>query len=243
MIRNIKLLIEYDGTDFVGWQRQMNGRSVQQEIESALQKLTSETVTLVGAGRTDSGVHARGQVANFFTRSNLSINDFHRGLNGILPDDVVIYSVDEADKDFSARYSAKERKYCYYISQHPTAIERKYSWQLGYDFNIALMNEAALNILGTHEFQSFCKSVSEVDNFLCTVYEARWEKINTKLIFTIRANRFLHGMVRALVGTLINVGRGYTPYNEFVRILSAKDRTKAGQSAPPQGLFLEHVQY
>lgn len=243
MKRNIKLVLEYDGTDFVGWQRQPNGRSVQQVIEESILQLTNEKVSVVGAGRTDSGVHARGQVANFFTLANLSANDFYRALNGILPDDVVVHSVEEVDDRFSARYSAQAREYCYVIMQKPTAIERRFCWQVGYDLDFSLLNETAQFILGEHDFQSFSKADTEVRHFRCTVVESKWERRDAKLIFTIRANRFLYGMVRALVGTMVNIARGYTPCDEFKKIVEAKDRTKAGQSAPPQGLFLERVIY
>lgn len=243
MRRNIKLTIEYDGTDFVGWQRQPNGRSVQATLEEAVQQITQEKVSLVGAGRTDSGVHARGQVANFFTGSNLPTYDICRALNGIVPPEIVIHAAEEVDESFSARYNAKEREYRYYIARKPTAIERMYSWRLNYDLDLSGMNEVCTKILGIHDFQSFCKSDSEVDNFLCNVVHAQWKQESERLIFEIRANRFLHGMVRTLVGTMVNVGRGYTPLENIELILLAKDRTKAGQAAPPQGLFLERVIY
>ncbi|MEI7907801.1 MAG: tRNA pseudouridine synthase A, partial [Bacteroidota bacterium] len=162
MKRNIKLLIEYDGTDFVGWQRQLNGRTVQEEIEKALKTITQEEIGIVGAGRTDSGVHARGQVANFNTSSILTLNDFYRGLNGIVPDDIVIRKAEEADEKFSARYSATAREYRYVISKNPTAIDRKYCWQIGYQFDIEKMNRIALSILEMQDFQSFCKSDSDL---------------------------------------------------------------------------------
>jgi len=243
MSRNIKLVIEYDGTDFVGWQRQVNGRSVQEVIEKSIGQFTQEKVNLVGAGRTDSGVHARGQVANFFSSSSFTTNDFYRALNGILPEDVVIHSAEEVDESFSARYSARGREYKYFISRTPTAIGRKYSWRLGYQLDVEKMNVACREILGSHDFQSFCKSEADVDHYLCNIVESYWKEEERKLVLTIRANRFLHGMVRALVGTMVNVGRGYTSSNEFREIFELKDRTKAGQSAPPQGLFLDRVIY
>ncbi len=243
MKRNIKLTIEYDGTDFVGWQRQPNGRSVQQVLEEEIHHVTQEKVNLVGAGRTDSGVHARGQVANFFSHATLSASDLYRALNGVIPDDIVIHAVEEMDEKYSARYSAKEREYRYYIAQKPTAVSRKYTWRLNYDLNVSIMNEMSKKILGIHDFRSFCKSESNVDHYRCTVFHAEWFQNSSSLVFDIRANRFLHGMVRALVGTMVDVGRGYTPADNFETIMNAKDRTKAGQAAPPQGLFLERVIY
>ncbi|MFA5833164.1 MAG: tRNA pseudouridine(38-40) synthase TruA [Bacteroidota bacterium] len=243
MKRNIKLTIEYDGTDFVGWQRQPNGRTVQEEIETAIRTITQEESGIVGAGRTDSGVHARGQVANFFTSSNLTIREFHRALNGNIPNDIVIHSAEEVDEKFSARYSATAREYQYFISQKFTAIDRKYCWQIGYRFDIEKMNRIASSILGVHDFQSFCKADSEVEHYLCHIVESKWYKESGKLIYVVRANRFLQGMVRALVGTMVNVGRGYTQEEDFRMILEAKNRAKAGQAAPAQGLFLERVTY
>jgi tRNA pseudouridine38-40 synthase len=243
MERNIILTIEYDGTDFVGWQRQRNGRSVQEEIETTLTRITQQPVTIVGAGRTDSGVHARGQVANFVTESGMPLNELQRALNGLLPEDIVIHSVTEGDSAFSARYSAKAREYRYYIALQPTAVNRKYSWHLGYAFEINSMKRTAASILGVHEFQSFCKSDSVTEHHRCEVFISDWEKKDGTLIYTVKANRFLQGMVRALVGTMVNVGRGFTPENEFERILSEKNRSAAGQSAPAKGLFLEHVTY
>ena len=243
MKRNIKLTIEYDGTDFVGWQRQPNGRTVQEEIEKALKTITQEEIGIVGAGRTDSGVHARGQAANFFTSSIISSNDLCRALNGNIPDDIVIHSVEEADEQFSARYSAKAREYRYFISQNPTAVGRKYCWYIGYRFDIEKMNRAASFILDVHDFQSFCKSDSGVEHYRCQIFESRWYEESSKLIYVVRANRFLQGMVRALVGTMVNVGRGYTPEEDFQLILESKNRSKDGQAAPARGLFLERVTY
>jgi tRNA pseudouridine38-40 synthase len=243
MKRNISLTIEYDGTDFVGWQRQPNGRTVQEEIEKALSTVTQEQITIVGAGRTDSGVHARGQVANFFTTGNLTLIDFRRALNGLLPEDIVIQDVQEVVESFSARYSAVSREYKYYISLRPSAVQRKYCWQLNYQFDVEAMNRVASLINGIHDFQSFCKSDSETEHYRCEIFGSHWDLSNDVLVYTVQANRFLQGMVRALVGTMVNVGRGFTPEAEFMTIWDSKNRSAAGQSAPAKGLFLERVTY
>jgi tRNA pseudouridine38-40 synthase len=243
MKRNIKVVIEYDGTDFVGWQRQPNGRSVQEEIENAILRITQEQTQVIGAGRTDSGVHARGQVANFFIMSLMSENEIHRGLNGVLPEDIVIHSVKSVDGQFSARHSAKEREYQYYISQKLSAIDRKYCWQLGYTLDIIKMNEVASSILGIHDFQSFSKTDTEVEHFRSEIFDSVWFEKEGKLIYRIRANRFLYGMVRALVGTMVDIGRGFTQVNEFQEIMNARNRSNAGQAAPAKGLFFERVMY
>lgn len=243
MKRNIKLTIEYDGTDFVGWQRQLNGRSVQEEIEKTLGAVTREECSIVGAGRTDSGVHARGQVANFFTHGVLTTTDIHRALNGLLPEDIAIHNAEEVEESFSARYSATSREYRYVITRVPTAIQRKYSWQLGYHFDIEKMNRAASMILGLHDFQAFCKAESETEHFRCEIFDSQWTETDGILLYRVRANRFLHGMVRTLVGTMVNIGRDFTPENDFTKIMNSKNRSMAGQSAPAKGLFLERVTY
>ncbi len=243
-MRNIKIIVEYDGTDFVGWQRQPNGRSVQEEIETILRMLTDEHVIITGAGRTDAGVHARGQAANFKIESSIAAADLHRALNGLLSDEIVVHSAEEVPEEFSARYSARERFYRYFISRTPTAIERKFCWQLSYPLNAGLMNQASSLVRQTKDFQSFCKVNSGVDNYLCNIFEAGWsEPSSRELVFSIRSNRFLHGMVRALVGTIVDVGREHISVNEFREIINAKDRREAGMAAPPQGLFLEEVVY
>ncbi len=242
-MRTIKLLIEYDGTNFVGWQSQQNGRTVQDEITKVLDQILQEPVTLIGSGRTDSGVHARGQVASFTTGSALGVGSILSGLNGILPEDITIHSAEEMKEGFNARYNARERAYRYYISLKPSAIGRLYQWYVKYDLNLALMNEVARQILGEQDFESFCKYDTEVEHYRCTVTKSLWTGNADGLVYEVRANRFLYGMVRALVGTMVDVGRGFTPAPAFPGILAAKDRRKAGMAAPPQGLFLEEVLY
>jgi tRNA pseudouridine38-40 synthase len=242
-MRNIKLLIEYDGTKYCGWQRQENGPTIQAEIENVLTKVLQENINIIGAGRTDAGVHARGQVANFRTESPLGLGEIQNALNGLLPEDIVVHAVHEVPIDFHARYSAKERTYSYYITRRPSALTRSFSWHVKYDLKIDIMRWAAASIVGVHDFESFCKANSDVDHHRCNVMAARWEYEDTTLRFTIRADRFLHGMVRALVGTMVDVGRGYMPLDEFVKILEKKNRSEAGQAAPAKGLVLEEVVY
>jgi tRNA pseudouridine38-40 synthase len=242
-MRDIKLVIEYDGTNYVGWQTQQNGRSVQEEITKVLDQVLQEPISLIGAGRTDSGVHARGQVAGFRVKSTLGLGSIHSALNGILPDDIYVRSVEEAPPGFHARYDARERLYRYFIVLTPSAIGRMYHWYVKYDLNVQAMNAIARQILGDLDFESFCKYEAEVNHYRCTVTRSEWVQKGDELVFEIRANRFLHGMVRALVGTMVDVGRGYTPVEEFAGIMEARDRRKAGMAAPPHGLFLEEVTY
>jgi tRNA pseudouridine38-40 synthase len=242
-MRNIKLLIEYDGTNYVGWQRQENGKSIQGEIESVLHQMLQEKVNVIGAGRTDAGVHAHGQVANFRTETNLDLISIKGGLNGMLPEDIVVQNVQEVSLDFHARYSAKERQYSYTITCAPLAMMRNYSWYVKYSLDIDLMKKAASAIAGKHDFESFCKVNSEVDHHFCNVNSAMWQEEGSLLRLKISADRFLHGMVRALVGTMVDIGRGYTPFEDLIKILKKKNRAEAGMSAPAKGLVLEEIIY
>jgi tRNA pseudouridine38-40 synthase len=239
----IRLTLEYDGTDFVGWQFQTNGRSVQEEVEKAIKQILQVNVRIIGAGRTDSGVHAHGQVASFQVDQDIDISLFAKSLNSVLPQDIVIRDVSVPPNGFHARYSAKGRRYFYYISQVPTAIQRRYCWQIFQKVDLVLMQRCAQQIVGEHGFRSFCKVETDLHDHRCTVTKAEWKLEDSSLRFEILANRFLHGMVRTLVGTMINVGRGHTHYDEFTNILEAKDRAVAGMSAPAKGLFLEEILY
>lgn len=242
-MRDIKLLIEYDGTNFVGWQSQATGRTVQDEINKVLDQILQEPINLIGSGRTDSGVHARGQVASFRTNSHMGVGSMQSGLNGILPEDIFIHAVEEVAEGFNARYDARERVYRYFISMKPTAIGRHYQWFVKYDLNLVSMNAVAAQIIGDNDFEAFCKNDPEARHFRCTVAASFWKETPSTYIYEVRANRFLHGMVRALVGTMVDVGRGFIPVTAFRDIMASKDRRKAGMAAPPQGLFLEEVIY
>jgi tRNA pseudouridine38-40 synthase len=242
-MRNIKLLLEYDGTDFVGWQSQTNGRSVQDQITSVLRGVLQEHVVLNGAGRTDSGVHARGQVANFLTSSSLPVGSIDNALNGTLPRDVRVLSVQEAPETFHARFDARARRYKYSISTRPMAINRQYHWYVKYDLDFNVLQRIAERVIGEHDFSSFCKHAGEVDDHRCIVTSSAWSALQYGYIYEVASNRFLHGMVRTLVGTMVDIGRGHIPENAFVRILAAKDRRQASMAAPPHGLCLEEITY
>ncbi len=242
-MRNIKITIEYDGTNFVGWQYQTNGRSVQEVIEKAVASLLQEEVRITGGGRTDAGVHAKGQVANFFIKSRMEVGEILRGINSLLPFEVVVHSMEEVSPDFHARYSAIERSYRYVILRTRSALERHFGWQILYPLNIDDMQRCALSIVGEHDFRSFCKSEANVEHYRCIVRESYWRESDNRLYYYVSANRFLRGMVRALVGTMVDVGRAYTMEDDFQRILEAKDRRLAGMAAPAKGLFLENIIY
>ncbi len=242
-MRNVKLVLEYDGTGYVGWQRQKNGKSIQGEIEDVLFNILQEKVNLIGAGRTDAGVHARGQVASFRTGTNRSLEEIRGALNALLPDDIVLRDLEEVRFDFHARYSAKERSYSYLITLKPSAFLRNYSWHVRYTIDVELMERTAVSILGNHDFESFCRADPEAENHQCTVSVSSWSLDGSNLKYEIRSNRFLHNMVRALVGTMVDVGRGCTTLDEFSGILEKKDRKEAGITAPAKGLVLESVIY
>jgi tRNA pseudouridine38-40 synthase len=243
MQRNIKLEIEYDGTDFHGWQMQPKLRTVQGEIQEKLKTILQHEVNLIGAGRTDVGVHALGQVANSRTDNPLEIESILEALNAMVHHDVVIKRAQEVDPDFHARYSAAGRVYQYRICQRRSALQRRYAWEVLYSLNTDEMVKATENIEGEHDFSSFCVAESSKENNLCKVTRAAWERNGEQLTFEIEANRFLHTMVRSLVGTLVEVARGYFSVADFVHIMKAKDRRKAGPTAPARGLYLVEVKY
>lgn len=242
-MRNIKLKIEYDGTNYVGWQIQPNGRSVQMEIENCLKKILQEEVTLIGAGRTDSGVHAKGQVANFRLDKDIDLSKLHAGLNALLPEDIKIVSIQEVPMDFHSRYSARSRKYSYYIATKPTAIFRNFSWFVKYELNYESLKKCSEIILGIHNFEGFCKLDESNKHYQSNVIISKWSFKRNFLRYEIEANRFLYGMVRGLVGTMVDVARSHITIQDFISILETKDRSKAGQLAPAKGLFLENINY
>ncbi|MFH1334938.1 MAG: tRNA pseudouridine(38-40) synthase TruA [Candidatus Zixiibacteriota bacterium] len=243
MLRNIKLVIEYDGSLFHGWQVQPGLRTVQDEIEKALYTILNQKVNLIGAGRTDAGVHALGQVANFETENPQDAETIQKSLNGILPEDIVIHKAEEVDPNFNARYSAKSRIYKYRVHLGRTAIQRRLAWEVTYALNVETLLEATREIEGEHDFTSFCLAESGKESNLCNVKQAFWKKSGDELTFKIEANRFLHTMVRSLVGTLVEVARGYFSVSDFTEIIEAKDRRKAGPTAPAYGLYLVEVKY
>lgn len=243
MQKNIKLKIEYDGTNFSGWQIQPKKRTVQEEIEKKLEKILGSKTKLIGAGRTDAGVHALGQVANFKTTSKLKTDEIKNALNSLLPDDIVIKEMKEVDLNFDARYSAKSKVYQYRIYLCKTTLHKNYVWEVEYNLRIKKMREATEMIIGEHDFSAFCVAKSSKENNYCKVIKALWKKTKKELLFEIEADRFLHSMVRTLVGTLVDVGRGYFSGSDFKKILESKDRKKAGMNAPAKGLCLVRINY
>ncbi len=251
-LRNIKLVIGYDGTDFSGWQRQENSRTIQGEIEYFLSQMTREDILLNGAGRTDAGVHADGMVAHFHTASAIGCDDFLRGLNAMLPGAIRIFSAEEAAPSFHARFSAigKEYQYEIYIGRiHPPRL-RLHTLHVTAALDIHAIRKGLTIITGTHDFSSFENSGSRDKNVwsgrgaVRTIRQALLLEHSIEL-FSLQFNGdgFLRNMIRNIVGTLIEVGRGKTTPQEFAAILAAKDRTTAGPTAPAHGLWLKKVLY
>ena len=246
MLKNFKLIIEYDGTNYHGWQRQKEDATIQGEIEKALWVMTRNHVILIGSGRTDAGVHALGQVANFRCDTNLEPDMFQRGLNSLLRDDIVIKSCRRVDDAFHARYDAVSKIYHYSIFNKPVpaAINRQYAWSIRKRLDIEAMQVAASYITGNHDFKAFEGSGSPRSHTTRHVMVADLiETDDLRLTFRIEADGFLRFMVRNIVGTLVDVGLGKRAPAEFNEILKSKDRTMAGATAPAQGLCLMEVKY
>lgn len=245
MKRNIRLTIEYDGTNYGGWQRQINSPSIQQELEEGLFKLTGEEIILQGAGRTDSGVHARGQVANFFTTSSIPPERFSFALNSVIPRDIRIVDSREMPLDFHSRFCAKARHYRYSMIMGPygIALGRDYYYHIPVRLDIGSMEKAANLYIGTHDFKAFQAAGSIVKSTERTIYDAKLTWQAPYLYFDIIGNGFLYNMVRIMAGTLIDIGKGKMDYSRVEEILEAGDRRLAGPTAPAHGLCLERVFY
>ncbi len=245
MNRNIKLVIAYDGTDFCGWQIQNNGRTVQGEIEAALAKIHSREVRLTGSGRTDSGVHADGQTANFYTDKDLPAEKFVYAINSLIPADVRIMTAEEVDEKFHSRFDAKMRIYRYYIKaggicqpQH-----RNYCWRIRGVPDISRLNRIAAPLIGTHDFTTFTAAGDPSDSKVRRLDSAAFTAEGQFIVFKIAGNAFLWKMVRSIVGTIIEIESAGGGAAEMKEILESRDRERAGATAPPQGLFLHKVHY
>lgn len=243
--RNIKLTIEYDGTDFSGWQTQSKRPSIQGEIQRAIQAVTGEQVKLVGAGRTDAGVHAIGQVANFATASRIRTDRFSAALNAHLPDTIRVLDATEVAADFHARYSATSRTYRYVILNRPapSAILRRHAWHVPRRLDVEAMRRAAVMLLGRRAFTAFHGVGSGERSTVCELRTAEVTRKDDMVILTFEADRFLRHMVRLMTGTLVRVGLGKMAPSELPRILASAGNRRAGPRAPAYGLFLVKVTY
>lgn len=244
-MRNIKLTIEYEGTNYSGWQIQENAITIQEKLEEALEKITGEKVKLVGSGRTDAKVHALGQVANFLTKSSIPGEKYKYALKFLLPEDITIVDSQEVDLDFHARFDATKKTYKYlvYNGELPRAIYRNFSYHVPYPIDIDKMLYASRYFIGTHDFATFMAANSEVNSTIRTIYDITIVRKNELVEFTIEGNSFLRNMVRIIVGTLLYVGFGKIDKEQISKIILDKKREGAGPTVPPQGLFLEKVFY
>lgn len=244
-MRNIKLKLEYDGTDFCGWQIQPTERTVQQTLERAIKKLTAEKVEIIGSSRTDSGVHAKGYVCNFKTNSKIPAERFKDAINTKLPDDVVVLHSEEAKEDFHARYMTTGKTYCYTILNRRERIGmgRNYSYHHKVKLDVKLMQEACKHFLGKHDFEGFKSQGGSVKTSVRIVSDLHIEVDGELIRMYITANGFLYNMVRIIAGTLIRVGEGKIKPDEIPEIILSKDRLRAGKCAPARGLCLEKVFY
>ena len=236
--------LSYDGTRYHGWQIQPNGDSIQQELQEALSTLLRQPVEVVGAGRTDTGVHAKMMVAHFDWSEPLDGKQLTYKLNKLLPQDIAVQEVRQVAEDMHARFSATSRTYHYYIHTYKDPFLQAYSWQIPFALDFERMNEAAKILLDYKDFTSFSKVNTDTKTNLCDIKEAYWEEVaKGQWRFTITANRFLRNMVRAIVGTLVEVGRGRISIEEVRQIIEAKDRCQAGESVPGKALFLVDIKY
>lgn len=245
-MRNIKFIVSYDGTRYNGWQRQDNtDNTIQGKLEQLLSRMTGENVEIDGSGRTDGGVHAHGQVANFHTNTTMSTEEIMQYMNEYLPMDIAVLDVRDASERFHSRLNVKRKTYCYHIwnSNVPNVFERKYSYQVTEKLNLESMKEAASYLLGTHDFKAFCARKKMKKSTVRMIEVIDFKKNGDMLVITYKGNGFLYNMVRILTGTLIEVGRGERFPLSVKEALENGNRENAGFTAPAQGLFLEKVDY
>lgn len=246
--RTVHLVLQYDGSRFAGWQRQPDQRTVQGELERVLERLFGGHTALTGAGRTDAGVHARGQSAHVKVAERWEPRALRRAMNALLPDDVWIESARLVPDDFHARFSAIARRYTYYVGTDDAAdspFRRAYEWHIRWPVDADALQEAAVAVRGEHQFYGFAVrgTAPSHDDHRCTVTRAEWRTRPGGLEFVVEANRFLHHMVRFLVGTMVDVAAGRRPVSSFLALLAASDNLEVSAPAPPHALFLDHVTY
>lgn len=244
-MRNIKLIIEYDGKKFGGWQKQPTKLNIQGEIEQAIKEITGEDVELIASGRTDSGVHSLGQIANFKTNSNIEIEKVAIAINSKLKKSIVIKKAEEVSEDFHARYSCKGKKYRYIInnSQQGTAIYRDLECHIPQKLDVEKMRKAIKYFEGEHDFKGFKASGTSSKNTIRTIYKAEIKQEGERIIIELTGSGFMYNMVRIIAGTIVDVGLGRINPEEIPRIINLKDRNKAGKTLPAHGLYLVEVYY
>lgn len=244
-MKRIKLTVAYDGTDYCGWQIQKNGITVEEVLNRALSRLTGEEITVVGASRTDAGVHARGNVAVFDTDTRIPAERIAYAVNALLPEDVVVVRSEEMPAGWHPRKCVSVKTYEYRIlnKEFPDPVRRRDTYFVSFSLDIERMRRAAEYLKGEHDFKSFCSAQTAVETTVRTIYDLDIKKEGEIITIRVRGNGFLYNMVRIIAGTLAGVGRGYFEPEDMERMLEAKDRTQAGVTAPPQGLTLVGIEY
>ena len=245
-MRNFKMIVEYDGTAYCGWQRQKNGTSIQQVLEEAIQLITGQKVAVIGSGRTDAGVHALNQVASFKCSTSLPVNNIYRGMNSVLPPDIVVKEMEEVAGEFHAQRDVKSKVYVYKICNQRLrpALGRNYFWFIRFPLDLERMRKAAQFLIGTHDFSCFCATGTHVKDRVRTIIDIEIKTGDDGLIeIKVEAHGFLKYMVRNIIGTLVEVGRGKRKPEEMKVIIESRNRKIAGVTAPACGLFLKEVKY
>ena len=236
--------LSFKGTNYFGWQIQPDAPTVQEKLNSSLSLLLREKIEIVGAGRTDSGVHAKLMVAHFDSDRVESLDNLKHRLNSLLPDDISVYRIYEVQSDAHARFDAESRSYIYKIFLGRDPLELETTWQIhNKDFDIDLMNEACKVLLKHKDFKAFSKSKTDVKTYECVIFDAEWVLDNNQLNFNISANRFLRNMVRAIVGTMLEIGQGDLSIADFEKVILSRNRSNAGKSVPARGLYLSNIEY
>ena len=241
---NYKINISYDGTRFSGWQIQPEVRTVQKELQDTIQEIFKDNkIVLYGSGRTDAGVHANGQIANFIINTKMSTSQIKNAINSKINKDIYINGCQIIDENFNARFSALDREYIYKISKNFSPIHRKYTWYVSYKIDENKLDECAKIILGEHDFKYFCKTLSQKENNNCCIKKSKWKFKHDLIFYEIKANRFLHHMVRMLVGTMIEVSKNSISLDIFSNMINGKDIKPRIITCPAHGLFLNKVNY
>ena len=235
--------LAYKGTNYFGWQYQPDAISVQETLNKALSTLLKTNIDILGAGRTDSGVHAKEMFAHFDYETEIDTQKIVYKLNSFLPKDIAIFDLIKVHDDAHARFDATKRTYEYHIHTKKNAFESDDSWYYSLPLDVEKMNEACKILFEYTDFECFSKTHTDVNTFNCKIFEANWKQNEDKLVFTIAADRFLRNMVRAIVGTMINIGLGKVSLNDFRKIIESKNRSKAGFSVPAHGLYLTKIEY
>ncbi len=242
--KNFKLTIQYDGTDYCGWQIQKNAITVQATIKKALEEIVkTNNVNVIGSGRTDSGVHSVGQVCSVKLKTNMTNIQLLKALNSKLPNNIRVSLSEIVDDNFNARFSAVDREYIYKIKKESSPFDYKYYWNYPYDYDINILNNCAKIVIEQNNFYNFCKPSPDIKNYNCTINYSRWEIENDILIYQINANRFLHHMVRMLVGTMLEVSRGKISKVDFLNLFNQNLNKNMILTAPSKGLYLFKVKY